>query len=105
MLTQANLVLTRTNPQGNGGTQFLYRVKNYGLAAVSQPEEEISQIHWQVDVIRYKNEKTLEHEICHSTELAGKTLIFHNDKSLNEFLNRSFAYFSELSMLDGMLQE
>lgn len=105
MLTQNNLILTRTEPQGNGGTQFLYRIKNYGLAAVSRAEEEISQIHWEVDVIKYKDEKTINYEICHGTELASKTLIFHNDKSLNEFLVRAFAYFKELNTLDEMLQK
>lgn len=103
MINQNNLILTRTEPEGYGGTQFLYRVKNYGVAAVTRPEEEISQIHWVVDVIKYTHEKTINYEVCHSTELASKTLIFRNDKSLNEFLVRAFAYFSELNILDEML--
>lgn len=105
MLTKDNLVLTRSEPLGSGGTQFLYRVKNYGLIATSKPQEEISQIHWEVDVVKYKNEKLTHYEVCHTTELAGKTLVFHNDKSLNEFLLRSFIYFNELNLLDAMLPE
>ena len=46
MLIQDNLVLTRSDPSGMGGTQLIYRVKNYGLTAVNRPHEEISQIHW-----------------------------------------------------------
>lgn len=105
MLTKDNLVLTRAEPFGSGGTQFLYRIKDYGLIATSKPEEEISQIHWEVDVVKYKNEKPSAYEVCHTTELASKTLIFHNDKSLNEFLLRSFSYFKELDMLDTMLHK
>ena len=35
MLIQDNLVLTRSDPSGMGGTQLIYRIKNYGLTAVS----------------------------------------------------------------------
>ena len=43
MLIQDNLVLTRSAPSGMGGTQLIYRVKNYGLTAVNRPQEEISR--------------------------------------------------------------
>ena len=105
MLTNDNLVLTRAEPLGSGGTQFLYRVKNYGLIATCKPEEEITNIHWEVDVVKYRNEKPTDYEICHTTELACKTLVFNNDKSLNEFLFRSFTYFKELVTLDAMLHK
>ena len=103
MLIQDNLSLTRSNPSGNGGTQFLYRVKDYGLSALSGPQEEISMIHWEVEVIKFTNPDTAEFEICHSTELADKTLKFYTDKSLNEFLLKSFQYFEELDSLEKML--
>ena len=105
MLIQDNLFLTRSNPSGNGGTQFLYRVKNYGLAALSGPQEEISMIHWEVEVIKFTSPDTADYEICHSTELADKPLKFYSDKSLNEFLQKSFQYFEELSSLEKMLPE
>ena len=105
MLTKENLLLTRSDPIGSGGTQFLYRLRNYGLAAVSRPQEEISQIHWEVDVVKYKHENLTDYDVCHTTELASKTLVFHNDKSLNEFLLRSFTYFNELNKLDAMLHK
>jgi hypothetical protein len=103
MITQENLLLTRAEPNGLGGVQFLYKVNSYGLTAISKPQENISNIHWEVDVIRYKNEKPLEYEICHATELTDKTLKFYNDKALNEFLQKAFGYFNELSLLDDML--
>ena len=103
MLTEENLILTRAEPTGNGGIQFLYRVDDYGIAAVSPPMEEVAQIHWQVDVIKYTDPQKIQYEICHTTELAKKTLIFYNDKSLNEFLVKAFKYFKELGALENML--
>ena len=105
MLIQDNLFLTRSNPSGNGGTQFLYRVKDYGLAALSGPQEEIAMIHWEIEVIKFKSPDTADYEVCHSTELADKTLKFYSDKSLNEFLQKAFQYFEELNSLEKMLPE
>jgi hypothetical protein len=105
MLIQDNLFLTRSNPTGNGGTQFLYRIKDYGLAALSGPQEEIAMIHWEVEVIKFTNPDTADFEVCHSTELADKILKFYSDKSLNEFLQKAFQYFEELSSLEKMLPE
>ncbi|GIT65055.1 MAG: hypothetical protein Ct9H300mP23_06820 [Nitrospinota bacterium] len=56
MLFQDNLVLTRSDPSGMGGTQLIYRLKNYGLSAVNRPQEEINQIHWEVEVLKFKDE-------------------------------------------------
>jgi len=103
MLIQDNLFLTRSNPSGQGGTEFVYRVKDYGLTALTGPQEEISMIHWVVEVVKFTNPKTAEFEVCHSTELADKTLKFYTDKSLNEFLQKAFQYFEELSSLEKML--
>ena len=103
MLIQDNLFLTRSNPSGQGGVQLLYRVKDYGLAALSSPQEEISMIHWEVEVIKFTNPETADFEISHSTELADKTLKFYTDKSLNEFLYKAFQYFEELDSLEKML--
>ncbi|MFQ5671900.1 MAG: hypothetical protein ACE5G9_02315 [Nitrospinales bacterium] len=103
MLTEDNLVLNRAEPNGLGGLQFLYRVRDYGVSATSPPTESMTQIRWEVDVIRYHDTKTLNYELCHTTELADKTLIFHNDKSLNEFLLKAFGYFKEISLLEGMM--
>ena len=105
MLIQDNLFLTRSNPSGNGGTQFLYRVKDYGLAALSGPQEEIAMIHWEIEVIKFTSPDTADYEVCHSTELADKTLKFYSDKSLNEFLKKAFQYFEELNSLEKMLPE
>ena len=105
MLIQDNLFLTRSNPSGNGGTQFLFRVKDYGLAALSGPQEEIAMIHWEVEVIKFTSPDTADYEVCHSTELADKALKFYSDKSLNEFLQKAFQYFEELNSLEKMLPE
>ena len=105
MLTQNNLVLERAEPNGQGGQQFLYKVGDYGLSLVSPPTESITQVRWEVEVIKYNDQKTLNYEICHTTELAKKTLVFHNDKSLDEFLVKSFKYFKEISLLEGMLKK
>jgi hypothetical protein len=80
-------------------------VKNYGLSAISGPQEEISMIHWEVEVIKFSNPETAEYEVCHSTELADKTLKFYTDKSLNEFLQKAFQYFEELSSLEKILPQ
>jgi len=37
--------------------------------------------------------------------LAEKTLIIHNDSSLNEFLEKAFSYFEELGILEGMAEK
>ena len=105
MLTQENQVLARIEPSGHGGTQFLYRVNQYGIAAVTNPQEEVAHIHWKVDVIKYRNDQTLQYDLCHTTELADKTLTFRNDKSLNEFLEKAFVYFTELQNLENMLKK
>ena len=105
MLTQTNLVLERAEPNGNGGQQFLYKVGDYGLSLISPPTESITQVRWEVEVIKYNDPKTLNYEICDTTELAKKTLIFHNDKSLNEFLVKAFGYFKEVLLLEEMLQK
>ena len=105
MLIQENQVLTRIEPNGQGGTQFLYRVNDYGIMAVSSPQEDVSLIHWQVDVIKYREADTLKYDLCHTTELADKTLKFYNDKSLNEFLDKAFVYFKELQDLEKMLEK
>ncbi|MDH5762090.1 MAG: hypothetical protein OEZ51_03825 [Nitrospinota bacterium] len=105
MLTQENQVLTRIEPNGLGGTQFLYRVNDYGVAAVTSPQEDVSQIHWKVDIIKYLEDQTLQYDICHTTELANKTLTFRNDKTLNEFLRKAFDYFTELQNLEKMLEK
>lgn len=103
MLIQDHLVLTRSEPNGNGGIQFIYRINDYGITAHSPPMEEVAQIHWQVEIIKFQDKKTLDYEICHETELADKTLIFKNDKSLNEFLSKSFDYFKELAKLEELI--
>ena len=105
MLIQDNLLLTRADPSGQGGTQLIYRLKGYGLAAVCRPQEEISQIHWEVEVIKFKGEETANFEVCHTTELADKTLKFYSDKSLNEFLEKAFQYLEELGSLEKMLPQ
>jgi len=105
MLSLKNQVLTRIEPNGHGGTQFLYRINQYGIAAVTSPQEDVSQIHWKVDVIKYHNNDTLQYDICHATELADKTLTFRNDKSVNEFLEKAFGYFTELQNLENMLEK
>ena len=105
MYIEENIVLTRSDPSGGGGTQFLYRVNNYGLAVITRPEEDISQIHWEVDVIKYDDEKNFRFEVCHTTELADKTLKFRNDQSLNEFLLKAFDYLKELDYLEQILPE
>lgn len=105
MLTKDNLVLHRAEPNGLGGLQFLYRVGDYGISAVSPPTESMTQILWEVEVIKYTDSKTLSYEICHTTELAEKTLIFRNDKSLNEFLLKAFSCLREISLLEGMLEK
>ena len=103
MFTKENLILQRSDPSGNGGVQFLYEVNGYGIAAISPPMEEISQLHWQVDVVKFTDVKKYKFEICHDTELANKTLTLYNDKMLNEFLLKAFEYFKELDKLEKML--
>jgi 3-dehydroquinate dehydratase len=105
MLIEQNQVLSRIEPNGDGGTQFLYRVNQYGVAAVTSPQEDVSHIHWKVDVIKYHNNETLQYDLCHTTELADKTLTFRNDKSVNEFLEKAFEYFTELQKLENMLDK
>ncbi|SVA66453.1 uncharacterized protein METZ01_LOCUS119307, partial [marine metagenome] len=104
VLTQENLHLTRSAPDGQGGQQLLYKVNRYGISAISRPQEEISQIHWNVEVIKYHDTQAVGFDVCHSTELAEKTLVFHNDSSLNEFLEKAFNYFKELGFLENMAQ-
>ena len=105
MLTQENLYLTRSATDGEGGQEFLYKVNKYGVSAISRPQEEISLIRWDVEIIKYRQAETAEFDICHSTELAENALIFHNDSSLNEFLEKAFNYFKELVILEGMVQK
>ena len=105
MLIQENLHLSRSAPDGQGGQQLLYKVNQYGISAISRPQEELSHIHWDVEVIKYQKTAAVKFDICHDTELAGKTLIFHNDSSLNEFLEKAFSYFKELGILEGMAEK
>ena len=105
MLTQENLHLSRSASDGQGGQEFLYKVNQYGISAKSRPQEEISQIHWEVEVIKYQEIAAIKFVVCHDTELAKKTLIFHNDSSLNEFLEKAFNYFKELGILEGMAEK
>ncbi len=103
MMIQDNLLLSRAEPDGQGGVQFLYRIENYGISAISRPQEEISHIHWDVDVIKFDAGETMSFEVCHSTKLADKTLKLYNDTALNEFLEQAFVYFKELNSLEKML--
>ncbi len=105
MLTQENLILNRIEPDGNGGTQFLYKISQYGVSAVNRPQDDISLIHWEVDVIKYHDTKAVKFDVCHTTELADKPLKFHSDQALNEFLEKAFRYFKELGILESMLPE
>ena len=105
MLIQKNLYLSRSATDGQGGQEFLYKVNQYGISAKSRPQEELSQIHWEVEVIKYQETAAIKFEICHDTELAKKTLIFHNDSSLNEFLEKAFNYFKELGILESMAEK
>ncbi len=96
MLIQDNLILSRAEPSGNGGVQFLYRIGKYGVACVSRPREDVAHIDWEVDVIKYKNDKTVQYDLCHTTDLAKKTLRLRNDKVLNEFLQNAFDHFKQI---------
>lgn len=96
MLNQDNLILTRTEPSGHGGLQFLYRVGQYGVACVSRPQENVSHINWEVDVIKFKDEETIQFDLCHTTTLANKTLRLKNDKAMNEFLEKAFDHFKQI---------
>ncbi|VAX30083.1 hypothetical protein MNBD_NITROSPINAE05-227 [hydrothermal vent metagenome] len=103
MIIQDNLLLNRAEPNGLGGMQFVYKVNGYGVTAISRPQEEISNIHWEVDIIKFLALTPLQYEVCHTTDLAKKTLKFYNDKALNEFLGKAFDYFQELELLEKML--
>ena len=105
MLTSKNLALTRAEPNGNGGLEFLYRIDQYGISAISLPREEMADIHWEVSIIKYEDSKTFRYEVCNDTELADKTLIFQNDKSLNEFLEKAFGSLQEIKTLEKMLEK
>lgn len=105
MLIKDNLVLTRAEPNGLGGLQFLYRVNDYGVSAVSRPAESMTQIHWEVEVIKYKDAATLNYDVYRATELARDTLVFHTDGSLNKFLVKACGYFKEISLLEDMMEE
>ena len=105
MLIQENLCLSRSAADGQGGQEFLYKVNQYGISAKSRPQEELSQIHWEVEVIKYQETAAIKFEIFHDTELAKKTLVFHNDSSLNEFLEKAFNYFKELGILESMAEK
>ena len=96
MLTQEHLVLTRAEPYGNGGLQFLYRIGFYGVACVSRPKEDVSLINWEADIIKFKNQNTLQYDVCYTTPLADKTLTFRNDQSMNAFLEKAFEHFQTL---------
>ena len=102
-MNQNNLLLTRSDPDGQGGTQFIYKVEHYGVSAISRPQEELSRIHWEVDIIKFEEGGTVDFEVCHTTKLADKTLKLYNDSALNEFLEQAFEYFQELSSLEKML--
>ncbi|MFQ5482537.1 MAG: hypothetical protein ACE5ER_07245 [Nitrospinaceae bacterium] len=104
MLIQENLVLTRAEPNGNGGLQFLYRVRQYGVACCSAPKEDVTMINWEADVIKFKNQETLQFDVCHNTKLADHTLTFRNDKGMNDFLQKAFLYFEELNQLEKMME-
>jgi len=103
MLTQENLLLERIQPDGLGGLQLVYKVNNYGVSAVSRPQEEIYMIHWEVEVIKFRDDSSTKFEPCHTTALATRPLRFNNDKALNEFLEKAFEYFKELGTLEQML--
>lgn len=105
MLTQENLLIERIQPDGQGGLQLVYKVNNYGVSAVSRPQEEIYMIHWEVEVIKFLDDSNIKFEPCHSTDLASRPLRFNNDKALNEFLGKAFEYFKELGTLEQMLPE
>ena len=105
MMIQDNLVLTRTEPDGQGGVQLIYRVESYGISATSRPQEELSRIHWEVEVIKFSDGQNVSFEVCHTTKLADKTLKLYNDSALNEFLKQAFSYFTELNSLEKMLPE
>lgn len=105
MLIQENLILSRTEPDGNGGMQFLYKIHQYGVCATNRPQEDVSHIHWDVDIIKYHTGDAIKFDSCHSTELADKSLKFYSDKALNEFLEKAFVYFKELEVLENMLPE
>ncbi|QPJ65496.1 MAG: hypothetical protein G3M78_08860 [Candidatus Nitrohelix vancouverensis] len=105
MINQNNLILTRTEPNGQGGYQFLYKVGDYGVVVGSKPQEEIHHIHWEADIVKYISSEPIKYEVCHTTELASKTLLFRNDSSMNEFLEKAFTYLKELSILEGMIPE
>jgi len=105
MMIQDNLLLTRTEPDGQGGLQLIYRIEKYGVSATSRPQEELSRIHWEVDVIKFEAGETVIFEVCHTTKLADKTLKLYNDSALNEFLEQAFSYFAELNSLEKMLPE
>jgi hypothetical protein len=105
MIIQEHLLLNRAEPNGLGGVQFLYKVNDYGVTAISKPQENISNIHWEVDIIKYSNVSPIDYEVCHNTELTDKTLKFFSDKMLNEFLEKAFGYLKELGSLEKMLPE
>ncbi|MGP0565114.1 MULTISPECIES: hypothetical protein [unclassified Nitrospina] len=96
MLTEENLVLTRTEPSGNGGLQFVYRVGNLGVTAVNFPTEDITELEWTVDVVKFQDGETMRYELYHDTDLAKTTLKFRNDKAVNEFLEKAFAHLNEI---------
>ena len=105
MIIQNNLILNRSEPDGLGGMQFLYKVNDYGVTAISKPQEEISNIHWEVEIIKYLTVTPLKYEVCYTTELAHKALKFYSDRALNEFLGKAFKYFEELGLLENMLPD
>lgn len=105
MVIQENLLLQRVQPDGQGGIQLIYRVNQYGVSAISRPQEEIFLIHWEVEVIKFHDQSAIKFEPCDTTELASRPLRFNNDKSLNEFLDKAFQYFKELEMLEQMMPQ
>ncbi len=67
MLIQKNLYLSRSAADGQGGQEFLYKVNQYGISAKSRPQEELSQSHWEVEVIKYQETAAVKFVVCHDT--------------------------------------
>lgn len=90
MITDRNLIATRTNPN-LGGDQRLYQLANgYRLSAINSPKANFNPFAWEIAVLKVVDDKI--DGIAYDTPLTNDVEVFYTDDEANAFIERAIAW-------------
>jgi hypothetical protein len=87
--------LVEEKPSEIGGTQRIYRWKDWGLSLINSPMAHAFPFAWEAAVIKFKDVNGNAFDLSYKTELTSDVEVFDTNKETNEFILRAKELFTK----------